>query len=151
MYRNVQVGKCVYNFAYTLGLSHSSFTIELVGRNYGQNFRYHKSGLFTRVPVCCWTSCSGAFPPPICVLACYWSMAVCYWGISQSQTTTQLAGNKLHYIKSRQQIRNIVSATHYLLDLVSCVGLDQNTIRIFRSWSSPAPATLAHSPPFNIL
>ena len=28
------------------------------------------------------------------------SMAVCYWGISQSQTTTQLAGNKHHYMKS---------------------------------------------------
>ena len=42
--------------------------------------------------MCCRTSCSGAFPPPSCVLACYWSMVVCYWGISQSQTTTQLAG-----------------------------------------------------------
>ena len=35
---------------------------------------------------------SGAQIPAICVLACYWSMVVCYWGISQSQTTTQLAG-----------------------------------------------------------
>ena len=46
----------------------------------------------TRVLVCCRTSYSGAFPPPSCVLACYWSMVVCYWSISQSQTTTQLAG-----------------------------------------------------------
>ena len=45
----------------------------------------------TRVLVCCRTSCSGAFPPPSFVLACYWSMVVCYWSISQSQTTTQLA------------------------------------------------------------
>ena len=47
---------------------------------------------FTRVPVCCWSPCSGAQIPASCVLACYWSMAVCYWGSSQSQTTTQLAG-----------------------------------------------------------
>ena len=46
----------------------------------------------TRVPVCCWSPCSGAQIPASCVLACYWSMAVCYWGSSQSQTTTQLAG-----------------------------------------------------------
>merc|ERR1712155_373675 len=47
---------------------------------------------YTRVPVCCWSPCSGAQIPANCVLACYWSMAVCYWGSSQSQTTTQLAG-----------------------------------------------------------
>ena len=47
---------------------------------------------FTRVPVCYWSPCSGAQIPASCVLACYWSMAVCYWGSSQSQTTTQLAG-----------------------------------------------------------
>ena len=46
----------------------------------------------TRVPACCWSPCSGAQIPASCVLACYWSMAVCYWGSSQSQTTTQLAG-----------------------------------------------------------
>ena len=46
----------------------------------------------TRVPVCCWSPCSGAQIPASCVLACYWSMAVCYWGSSQSQTTIQLAG-----------------------------------------------------------
>ena len=131
MYRNVQVGKCVYNFAYTLGLSHSSFTIELVGRNYGQNFRYHKSGLFTRVPVCCWTSCSGAFPPPICVLACYWSMAVCYWGISQSQTTTQLAGNKHHYLKSKQHKRILVSHLSHLSSIFLKTEVSGHRIFIF--------------------
>ena len=42
----------------------------------------------TRVPVCCWSPCIGAQIPASCMLACYWSMAVCYWAISQSKTTT---------------------------------------------------------------
>ena len=46
----------------------------------------------TRVPCCCWSPDSGAQIPASCVLACYWSITVCYWGTSQSQTTTQLAG-----------------------------------------------------------
>ena len=51
-----------------------------------------KRRVITRVPVCCWSPCSGTQITASCVLACYWSMAVCYWGSSQSQTTTQLAG-----------------------------------------------------------
>ena len=42
-------------------------------------------------------------------------MVVCYWDISQSQTTTQLAGNKHHYIKSQQQIWNIVAPHNWSL------------------------------------
>ena len=67
-------------------------------------------------------------------------MVVCYWSISQSQTTTQLAGNKHNYIKSQQQICNIVASsipytlhnvTYYLLIKQSLVEFLISSITYF--------------------
>ena len=77
-------------------LVHLKLIISFISNNVSNVYDIkHES---TRVPVCCWSLCIGAQIPASCVLACYWSMAVCYWGSSQSQTTTQLAGFRSHYM-----------------------------------------------------
>ena len=71
-------------FAKRTMIKYSTVT-ELETRDHKGNYSFRKS----QESLCV---ASGAQIPASCMLACYWSMVVCYWGISQSQTTTQLAG-----------------------------------------------------------
>ena len=49
-----------------------------------------------------------AYSLPSCVLASYWSIVGCYWSITQSQTTTQLGGEKAALHKVQQHKRTLV-------------------------------------------
>ena len=66
-------------------------------------------------------------------------MVVCYWGISQSQTTTQLAGNKHNYIKTQQQNRNIVTSGFLRVSISILKNFTPNYL-FYSGLESPGPA-----------
>ena len=74
---------------------------------------------------------SGAQIPASCVLACYWSMVVCYWGISQSQTTTQLAGIWAPLHGDQQHTGTLVFCQflHMALIIIICIKNVSGIIR----------------------
>ena len=73
---------------------------------------------------------SGAQIPASCVLACYWSMVVCYWGISQSQTTTQLAGIWAPLHGDQQHTGTLVKMSN-----IACMSAHQYYVTAFRHQS----------------